>query len=135
MAGLPNRKTSLPSATTLGCSAIWRPDPACGQAGRLYAPRSIAPISDKPALRQALQSVAQQLRLRDPTVKVYNTIFFLFCMLPHTLSPAKLIESVQQAAAPFAQWDKEYLFTAIEDTQEPYIRRDLQKLGFAYDEG
>jgi hypothetical protein len=102
----------------------------------MYAHRTIyGKIEDKDGLRKTLFDVSSSLKLIDTTVKVYDNIFFLFCFVPPSLEPQKLIDMVQENIAPFGKWDKEYLWVGVYDLQERFIRRDLEKMGFDYDNG
>ena len=92
-------------------------------------------IENKSGLRNALNAVSKKFKLVDPTITVYNTIFFFFFFVPNSLAPAKLIESIQKNISSFAQWDDEYVFDGVYDLQEKFIRKDLEKFGFDFDKG
>lgn len=106
------------------------------QGGNLYAHKAgQGIIKNKDGLRNALNAISIKLKLIDPTVKVYDTIFFFFFHVPKSLAPAALIESIQRNIGTFAEWHEDYLFAGVYDLQEKYVRKDLEKLGFDYDKG
>ena len=82
----------------------------------------------------ALNAIAVQFKLIDATIKIYDSIFFLFFM-SRNVKPAELIEKIQKNISNFGFWDKEYLYNTVYDLQEEYVRKDLEKLGFDYDKG
>ena len=90
------------------------------QGGNVYIHKT-APdktIENKQGLRNALEAVSKKFKLIDSTIKIYETIFFLFFHIPKSLAPAVLIESIQKNISSFAQWDNEYVFTGVYDLQE-----------------
>jgi hypothetical protein len=68
-------------------------------------------------------------------VKVYDTVFFLFCLPRPSTAPVQLIECIQRNIGSFAQWDKEYVWNGIYDPQEKYLRKDLENAGLDFDNG
>ena len=104
------------------------------QGGYLYAHKTYEVIKNKEGLRNALKAIANKHKLIDPTVKVYDSIFFFFFM-SRNVKPNELIEKIQNNISNFGIWDKKYLYTTVYDLQEEYVRKDLEKLGFDYDEG
>ena len=92
-------------------------------------------IENKQGLRNALNAIARKYNLIDPTINVYDSIFFLFFHLPKSLAPAELIEKILVTVESFAEWDKEYAFIAVYDLQEKFLRKDLEKWGFDYEKG
>ena len=106
------------------------------QGGNLYAHKvRQGVIKNKDGLKNALNAISIKFKLIDPTAKVYDSIFFFFFHVPKSLAPAKLIEVIQRNMQPFAEWDKNYLFTGVYDLQEKYVRKDLEKWGFDYGKG
>jgi len=104
------------------------------QGGLMYAHRCNGIIKNKEGLRNAIKAVAAKLELIDPTIKVYDSIFFLF-FLSRKFSEKEIAEKIQRNISGFADWDKEYLYTAVHDLQEEYVRKDLERFGFDYDKG
>src|SRR3989338_6141737 len=99
------------------------------QGGFLYAHRiSTGTIVNKEGLCNALSDISKKHELIDVTIKVYDTIFFLFFMLKPSLVPQKLIDSIQENTASFGSWDENYLWTGVYDLQEKYIREYLTKV-------
>lgn len=92
-------------------------------------------IIDKEGLRNALGSVAKQFELIDATIKVYSSMFFFFFMLKPSVVPQQVIESIQNSIASFSSWAEEYLWTGVYDLQEDYLRKELEKQGFDYEQG
>lgn len=92
-------------------------------------------IENKEGLRNALNATAKQFSLIDPTIKIYDNIFFFFFHIPKSLAPAELIESIQKNIPSFAGLDKEHVFTGVYNLQERFLRKDLEKWGFDYDKG
>lgn len=107
------------------------------QGGYVYAHKTKeeGKIADKEGLRNALSSVAKQFELIDTTIKVYDNIFFLFFMLKPSVVPQSLIESIQKNIASFSSWAEEYLWAGVYDLQEDYLRKELEKRGFNYEQG
>ncbi len=106
------------------------------QGGYLYSHRIVdgEVIKNKEGLKNALNAIASKFKLIDPTVKVYDSIFFFFFLNRNT-APIELIKTIQKNIASFGIWDKEYLYTTAYDLQELYLRKDLEKWEFDYDEG
>jgi hypothetical protein len=92
-------------------------------------------IGNKPGLRNALNATAKRFSLIDPTIKIYDNIFFFFFHVPKSLAPAELIESIQRNISNFSEWEEDYVFTGVYDLQERFVRKDLEKWGFGYDKG
>lgn len=92
-------------------------------------------IKDKLKLRDSLKSVSQKFELIDVTIKIYNSIFFLFFMIKPTIKPIDVIEAIQKNISEFADWDEKYLYDGIYDLQEWYLRDYFKKFGLNYDEG
>jgi len=114
---------------------IYRFSHGVGQGGNIYCRKSNMHISNKEGLRNVLTAISKKYKLSDYNIKVYDTIFFLFFHIPKSLAPADLIDSIQANIASFADWDKDYLYTAIYDLQEKDIKNYLKKFDFNYDEG
>ncbi len=92
-------------------------------------------IENKEGLRNALTAIAKKHSLIDPTIKIYDALFFLFFHMPKSLAPAALIESIENNISSFAQWDTDYVYTGVDDLQEHFVRKDLQHWGYDYDKG
>lgn len=106
------------------------------QGGYLYAHRTSSnPITNSGELRLVLNEIAKEHELIDVTIKVYETIFFLFFMSKPSLAPLELINSLQEKTASFAQWDENYLWAGVYDLQEKFLREYLEKNGYMWDEG
>lgn len=103
------------------------------QGGYLYSHKTNGVIKNKEGLRNALNAIANKFKFIDVTIKIYDSIFFLFFMSKN-IKPI-LIEKIQNNISNFGIWDKDYIFTAVYDLQEEYVRKDLEKLGFDYDGG
>lgn len=109
---------------------------AC-QGGYLYAHKTQdgVAIRDKEKLRDALKNVSQQFKLIDVTIKVYDSIFFFFYMARPSIVPEDIIESIQNAINAHEKFDRDYVYNAVYDLQEKYVREDFTRFGFSYDEG
>lgn len=106
------------------------------QGGYLYAHKtSDDTITNMEGLRNALNAIAKKFELIDVTIRVYDKIFFMFFMSKPSLAPQELIDSIQSNTAPFAKWDENYLWTGVYDLQEKYIRENLTKGWYDYDDG
>lgn len=92
-------------------------------------------IENKARLRDVLNEISMRFDLIDPTIKIYDHIFFLFFHLPKSLAPQKLIDAIQQSIAALGEWDEDYVFTGVYDLQERYLREDLKKWGYDYETG
>ena len=92
-------------------------------------------INNKHGLRNALDAISKKYSLIDPTIKIYDDIFFFFFHVPKSLAPAALIESIGKNISSFAQWENEYVFTGIYDLQDKFLRKDLEKWGYDYEKG
>ncbi len=106
------------------------------QGGYLYSNKTVygEAIKNKKGLKNALNAISSKFKLIDPTVKVYDSIFFFF-FLSRNIKPMELIEKIQKNIANFGVWDKDYIYSTVYDLQEEYLRKDLEKLGFGYDKG
>ncbi len=107
------------------------------QGGYLYA-HKIADgeiIKNKEGLRNALNAISNKFELIDITIKVYDSMFFLFFMTKPRIEPMDLIKSIQKNISSFGLWHQDYLYTTVYDLQKEYIKRDLEKWGFDYDGG
>lgn len=107
------------------------------QGGYFYCHKAIKgkKIENKLGLRNALNAIAVKLDLIDATIKIYEDIFFFFFMTKPLTKPVDIIEAIQKNITGFAEWDKEYLYNTVYDLQEEYLRKDIKKFGFNYDEG
>ena len=92
-------------------------------------------IENKQGLRNALEAISKKHILIDPTIKIYDTIFFFFFHIPKSLAPAALIESVGKNISPFAEWDEDYVFTGVYDLQDKFLAKDFERWGYDYDKG
>jgi len=107
------------------------------QGGYLYSHKISggAVINDKEGLRNALMEVADEFKLLDVTIKVYDSAFFFFFMIKPSVIPLDVINSIQEKIARFGLWGKDYAYTGVYDLQEGYVRQELKRLGFDYDRG
>ena len=92
-------------------------------------------ISDKEGLRNALNEISKKHELIDPSIKIYDNIFFFFFHIPKSLAPAELIESINKNIPSFAEWDEDYVFTGVYDLQDKFLRKDLGEWGYDYEKG
>ena len=92
-------------------------------------------IENKQGLRNYLEAISKKHGLIDPTIRIYNTIFFLFFHTPKSLAPALLIESIGKNLSLFSEWDDDYVWTGVYDLQEKFLRKDLERWGYDYDKG
>ena len=108
-----------------------------GKGGDVYIHKTISGkiIDNKLGLRNYLRAISRKHCLIDPTIKIYDTIFFLFFHTPKSLAPAVLIESINKDLSLFSKWDEEYVWAGVYDLQEKYLRKDLEKWGLDYDKG
>jgi len=108
-----------------------------GRGGEVYIHKTISGkiIGNKQGLRNYLAAISKKHSLIDPTIKIYDTIFFLFFHTPKSLAPAVLIESIGKNLSLFSEWDEKYVFTGVNDLQEKFLRKDLEKWGFDYEKG
>lgn len=122
--GMPRRKT-------------YRFAHSVGQGGWLFAwkTKEGAEIAHKEALREKLNAIIKQHQLLDPTVKIYHSILFFFFTSKPSVNHNLIVDMVAQNISNLEAWDDEYLFTGAYDLQEAYVRRDLKRFGFDYDEG
>ena len=106
------------------------------QGGYVYTHRTKEKnIINKTGLRNALNILVTHYALLDTTIKIYDTIFFLFFMTKPSMISQQLIKSIQESIAPFSTWADECIYTAVYDLQERFIREELRKWGFAYEQG
>lgn len=107
------------------------------QGGYVYAHKTKENtlIMNKGGLRNALHEIAVQYALIDATIKVYDTIFFLFYMTKPMVVPQQLINTIQEKIAPFSTWADQGFYNAVYDLQERFIREELHKWGYDYDQG
>jgi len=105
--------------------------------GNVYVHKTIKGkiIKNKEELRKVLFDISNKHKLIDPTIKIYDTIFFLFFHIPKSLAPAVLIESIEKDISLFAEWDEDYVYTGVYDLQEKFIRRDLDRWCYDYEKG
>ena len=92
-------------------------------------------INNKQGLRNALNAISKKHNLVDPTIKIYNDIFFFFFHIPKLLVPAILIECINKNIAQFAEWDKEYIFTGVQDLQSKFLKEYLKTFGYDHEKG
>jgi hypothetical protein len=92
-------------------------------------------INNKQGLRNVLEAISKKYSLIDSTIKIYDTIFFFFFHIPKSLAAGELIETIKKNLPLFCEWDKEYIFTGVYDLQEKFLRKDLERWGYDYDEG
>lgn len=104
------------------------------QGGYFYCHKSIGKINNKDGLRNVLNAVTAKLSLIDVTIKIYDDIFFFFFMMKPLVEPKQIIEIIQKNISCFGEWNKEYLYNAVYDLQEKYLRKDLEKWGYDYNE-
>ena len=103
------------------------------QGGYLYSHKTAEGevIKNKGGLKNALNAIASKFKLIDPTVKVYDSIFFFFFLNRNT-APIELVKAIQKNIASFGIWNKEYLYTTAYDLQEAYLRNTCPKCGRVY---
>ncbi len=92
-------------------------------------------IKDKDKLRRALEEVSKIFGLIDVTIKIYDSISFLFFMIKPTVKPIDIIGLIQKSISEFADWDEKYLYNGVYDLQEWYLRDYLKKFRINYNEG
>lgn len=107
------------------------------QGGWLYSHKIVngSIISYKEGLRTFLNAIAKKFELIDVTIKVYDSIFFFFFMMKPKIVQLELINAIHKGLVHFGSWDNKYVYTATYDLQEHYVRKDLKKWGFDYDQG
>lgn len=105
--------------------------------GNVYIHKTISgkSIGDKQGLRNYLEAISKKHGLIDPTIKIYGTIFFFFFHIPKSLAPAVLIESIGKNLSLFSEWDEDYVYTGVDDLQEKFLRKDLERWRLDYDKG
>ncbi len=116
---------------------VYKFSSSIAQGGYLYAhkTREGDTIANNEGLRNLLRAIAKKYELIDVTIKVYNTIFFLFFQTKPMVKPVDLINSIQEHLEIFGSWDEKYVWTGVYDLQEKYVRKDLEKYGFEYEKG
>lgn len=116
---------------------IYKYSSSVSKGGNVYIHKTVHDefIKNKEGLRNVLEAISKKHGLIDPTIKIYDKIFFLFFHIPKSLAPAELIDSILKNIAYFASWDEDYVFTGVYDLQEKFLRKDLEKFGYEYDEG
>ena len=116
---------------------IYKFSHSVARGGDLYAHKCQegSTITNKDELRNLLQAIAKRFELGDVTIKIYNTIFFLFFQMKLSLALQEIIDAVQEKITLFSKWDEDYVITGVEDLQERYLRKDLEKWGLDYDKG
>ena len=92
-------------------------------------------IKNKTELRNHLNSVIQQFELIDVTIKIYNSIFFLFFTFKPRMVLQQIIDTIVEKIKDTEELTKDNICTATYDLQEPYVRKELSEYGFNYDEG
>lgn len=107
------------------------------EGGNVYIHKTLSGeiIKNKPELRNALDVLSKKYNLIDPTIKIYDTIFFLFFHMPKSLAPAEVIDSIQKTIGLFGKWHEDYLFSGVYNLQEQFVRKDIEKWGFDFDKG
>ena len=106
------------------------------QGGYLYAHKLIDDkIKNKEGLNNVLNAIAKRFELIDVTIKIYDSIFFLFFITKPRVKPMELIRCIHNNISSFGIFIKEYLYTTVYDLQEEYIKKDLEKLGYNYENG
>ena len=55
--------------------------------------------------------------------------------IPNSLAPALLIESIGKDLPLFSELAEKYVFTGVYDLQEKFLRKDLNKWGYDYEQG
>ena len=114
---------------------IYKYSHSVSQGGFLYIHRARRPIENKQGLKNAINAISSKFMLLDPTVKVYEYIFFFFFHVPKSLAPAIVIETIQKNIRTFGEWDSDYVFDGVYDLQENYISKNLEKFEFDYAKG
>ena len=106
------------------------------QGGYLYAHKTKdGAVMDKAGLKNLLETIVKKHELFDATIKVYDSFFFLFFMFKPSLKLQDLIGSIQESSVPFGTWDEDYIWTGVYDLQEKFVRKDLERFGYNYEEG
>lgn len=91
-------------------------------------------IENKEGLRNALNAIVIRFELIDTTIKIYDSILFFFFMMEPMVKLTDLIDIVNNKTFLFGEWNEKYLCSGFYDLQERYLRKDLQKWGFVFDE-
>jgi hypothetical protein len=105
------------------------------QGGWLYVHNASSTITEKKELQTALENVRQTYTLFDTTTKIYDKIFFFFFAYNPSIAQDTIILAIRHAIEPLGTWSEKYVITGVYDLQEKYIRKDLEKWGFDYDQG
>lgn len=104
------------------------------QGGYLYSRGVVSgEILNKSGLKLVLDSVVNKFDLIDVTIKIYKNIFFIFYMVKPSVVLKDLFDTIDSVISSFGNWNKDYVVTNVYDLQEKYVREDLLKLGFDYD--
>ena len=115
---------------------IYKFSHSVSEGGNLYAHKvREGRIENKEGLRNALNALSLKFKLVDITIKVYDNIFLFFFLIPKSLAPATLIDSIHKNISSFGIWTEDYLFTGVYDLQEKFIRKDFENFGLDYDKG
>jgi len=115
---------------------LYRFSHSVASGGFIYAHKvEMGIINNKEGLRNALLTIAKKLKLLDPTIKVYETIFFVFFFPRPTLSEACIIDTIQKNIVGFGKWSHDYVYATLSSIEEEDIRKELTRFGFDYDKG
>ena len=115
---------------------IYKFSHSVSEGGNLYAHKDReGRIENKEGPRNALNALSLKFKLVDITIKVYDNIFLFFFLIPKSLAPATLIDSIHKNISSFDIWTEDYLFTGVYDLQEKFIRKDFENFGLDYDKG
>ncbi len=116
---------------------VYKFSSSVAQGGYLYVHKTKdgGAIVNKDGLRNLLHAIAKKHELIDVTIKVYDTIFFLFFQSKPSLRPLDLIENIQEHINLFGSWDEDHVWTGVYDLQEKYVRKDLEKWKYDYERG
>lgn len=108
---------------------------AC-QGGFMFSNKVLSgSIVHKDEFRYDLEKVRDELELIDVTIKIYNDTFFIFLMMKPSISIQIIIDKINEVSSKYGNFSKDYFWSNVYDLQEQYIKQDLEKLGFNYDEG
>ena len=116
---------------------LYRFSHSTAKGGNAYIHKTVSDkiISNKLGLRNVLDAISKKHGLIDPTIKIYDHIFFLFFHMPKSLAPDILIESISKNISPFSEWDEDYVWTGVYDLQEKFLRKDFERWRYNYDDG
>jgi len=133
---MPHEEDSMKREFDSNGRTIYRFSHSVCQGGTVYIHKVTGgSIQNKGELKDVLKTIALEFKLIDTTIKVYDTLFFLFFFIPKSLTPQVLIDAIQRDISPFATWDEEYFYTGTYDLQEKQVREDILKWGFDYEKG